>query len=289
MPDPPPEPTRVEIAAATSGAGSLRIAIDRRRAVLGVAAAWIGIEILLLILDYHLNYATPELDDAIRRLTSLAREDSLADLVSVIQVVFLAVTLWAVYLTVRRRGGSRWQRAGWLTVACLFSYMAIDDGSAMHERVGTAVTHLLTAWSATSGSGFSFPSYTWQLVYLPWFALFGAFTLCFLWAELRPKYSRLMVVAGLGCFVAAVGMDFAEGLDSGHVLNPYTRLADGFDLTAFTRGRFNAEPYDALLHFSKAFEETIEMFGTTLIWLAVLRHWLAGLDDVHIRVSSRPA
>ena len=249
--------------------------IDARKLFWRLAAVCVAVEIGLVVLDYHVNFAGVHVAGALRRLANMAREDSLANLAAVIQVALLALTLWAVYLTARGSAGSAWRRRGWLVVALFFSYITIDDGSRLHERVGTAVGLVMDGWTRTSGEKLVdlFPSYTWQLVYLPSFALLGLFTLCFLWNVLEPNYSRLMILIGMGCFVVAVGMDFLEGLQEESRFNPYSWIARSVDISGFTERRFHASPHDALLHFSKVVEEAIEMFGTTLIWIAVLRHW----------------
>ncbi len=268
-------------------AGPLQFEIDPRRFVWRLAMIWVGLECGLIVLDYHINFGGKHIVGAIRRMANMAREDSVANLATVIQLLLLALTLWAIYLTVRKAGGSKRQRRSWLVVASLFSYMAIDDGARMHERIGSAAKAMMTAWADARGTEFAdfFPSYAWQIVYLPMFGALGLFMLVFFWFELKPKYSRLMVVAGVSCFVVAVGMDFFEGLDEDHRYNPYRWLADTFDVSEFTRQRFHAEAFDAYRHFSRVFEEAIEMFGITLIWMAVLRHWLSVYDGLRIRFS----
>jgi hypothetical protein len=265
----------------------VRFRVAPNRLVMWLVVVWVAIPIALLLFDYHVNYAGVHVAGAIRRLANLAREDSLANLLAVIQVILLSLTLWAVYWTSRRVGESKWRRRGWLVVALLFSYIAIDDGARMHERVGSGAELVLEAWASSSGAELMdfFPSYAWQVVYLPIFAALGLFALYFFWKELRPKHSRTLIVLGIGCFVVAVGLDFLEGLDARHVLNPYTWITENFDIEEWTRHRFHSEPYSTLRHFSKAIEEVIEMLGTTAIWIAVLRHWMQSADELRIRFS----
>jgi hypothetical protein len=261
---------------------------DPRRLVWRLATVWVGIELGLILLDYHVNYGGPHWIGAIRRMTNMAREDSLANLLAVLQMGLLGMTCWAVWLTVGKAGAAAWQRRGWAVVAAFFTYMTIDDGARIHERTGSAAKAVLQGWSFARGQEFAdlFPSYTWQLVYLPAFGLLGMFTLFFLWSELRPKYSRLMVFCGIGCYVVAVGMDFFEGLDPEHRYNPYRWLADNVEATQFARERFHQTAFESYRHFSKVFEEALEMFGTTLLWMAILRHWLTDFDGLRIRFGS---
>jgi hypothetical protein len=273
-----------------SGSGRVvRLDLDRDRIVWRLALVWVAIELGLLVLDYHVNFGGVHIAGSIRRLANLAREDSLANLLAVLQVFLLALTVWGVWLTERRAGASKWQRRGWAVVAFLFTWMTIDDGARVHERFGTASKRVMEAWMDARGEEFVdfFPSYAWQVVFLPFFAALGLFTLWFLWKELKPKHSRTMVMVGIACFVTAVGMDFFEGLDSGHRANPYAWLADRLDIEEWTKWRFHASTYATLRHFSKDIEEVIEMFGTTLIWLAVLRHWLGSASEMRIRFSTK--
>jgi hypothetical protein len=159
--------------------------------------------------------------------------------------------------------------------------MAIDDGSKLHERIGSA-------FSSRVGDGTvldAFPSYAWQLLFLPAFALLGLFTLVFLWRELGDRAGRLLLLGGISCFVAAVGLDFVEGLDPGYPDHPYRWLAAQLDMYHFSRRRFGRSPYEVIAHFSKSIEETIEMFGTTLLWVAVLRHLASHPGEVRVRFT----
>ena len=107
---------------------------------------------------------------------------------------------------------------------------------------------------------------------MPIFGAAGIFMLVFLLKELRSEFSTYLVVAGLACFVVAVGIDFIEGLDENHKMNLYSYLERTNDWDAFAARRFGETPYTAMRHFGKSVEEFLEMFGMTLIWVALLRH-----------------
>ena len=82
------------------------------------------------------------------------------------------------------------------------------------ERLGTVFDELGETVSDDDAGllGF-FPSYTWQLVFLPMFAALGAFLLWFLSRELRSYGDKMMVVSAIGLFVFAVALDFLEGIE----------------------------------------------------------------------------
>jgi hypothetical protein len=56
-------------------------------------------------------------------------------------------------------------------------------------------------------------------------------------------------------------MDFIEGLDEKHVWNFHSVINEKYQLD-----------HDAVRHFSKSIEETIEMLGTTFFWIAFMSH-----------------
>ncbi|HJO37781.1 MAG TPA: hypothetical protein QF650_04180 [Vicinamibacterales bacterium] len=107
-------------------------------------------------------------------------------------------------------------------LALWFSYMTVDDGAQLHERIGTTVSILQE--DAGSSALDLFPSYTWQLVFLPLFGGLGLFMAAFLWRELQDRPARLAVIAAIGCLVVAVGLDFFEGLEEDHAWNLYAAL-----------------------------------------------------------------
>jgi hypothetical protein len=259
----------------TIGLGSLA-----RRVLIGCLA----VELSLVALDYHVNYGRLVDVGAIQRLFNIAREDGLASWFGTTQTAFLAATLWLVALTVRARGGRRWQVAGWLVVAAFFAWMAVDDGAKVHERIGTAAREVAGRGSAMRSWLVAFPSYAWQVVFLPAFGALGLFTVGFLGREIEVWTGRLLVVAGIGLFVVAVGMDFCEGLPPKHAWNPYTWLAQFPAVVEWATARFHRPVYDVLVHFSKSIEEFLEMLGNTLIWTAVLRHWARITSGLTVQV-----
>ena len=115
---------------------SVDLAIDPTRFVRSVFIACVVAEVAFLFLDYHVNYARLIDIGQIRRLANIAREDSLASWFGTAQTSFAALTLWLIYLVVRRQDTPRWRSAGWLTLAMFFTYMTIDDSAQIHERIG---------------------------------------------------------------------------------------------------------------------------------------------------------
>ena len=240
-------------------------------------------EIAFVILDYHVNYGRWTEIGAMRRMFNTAREDGLASWFAVTQTPLVSLTLWFIYALAKRGHQPRLKVVGWLVLALFFTYMAFDDGVQMHERLGSTFN---TVRERSGGSLDFFPSYTWQILFLPGFALLGGFTLCFLWLELHGRsVARSSRARHLAPRVRR-GLDFIEGLDDDHPWNAYTWVSERFELETWTRARFGRSDFDTLQHFSKSFEETMEMVANSILWFLFLRHIPAVASDFHVRLHS---
>ena len=135
-----------------------------------------GLEISFVLLDYHVNYGRLTEVGAIRRLTNIAREDGLASWFGTTQTLLMALTAWGLLLLARAGRSAAWRRTGWLVVAVVFTYMAVDDGAELHERLGT-LSSVLRERSGPSPLDL-FPSYSWQILFVPLFGLFASALPC---------------------------------------------------------------------------------------------------------------
>jgi hypothetical protein len=243
------------------------LAVDVHRVARRIFLVCALVEIALFLLDYHVNYGRATDIGALRRLFSTTREDGLASWFATTQTLLVALTLWAAWAIARPQPGPRRWKRGWMALALFFTYMAIDDGAEIHERLGTT----MDAWAADSSFLASFPSYSWQVLLLPLFGAFGLFLLVFLWKEVEPS-SRPVLVSALACLALAVVLDFFEGLEPDHRLNLHTYLAESAGLDERTEARFGRQPYETLQHFSRSVEEVLEMLGMSLFLLMFLRH-----------------
>jgi len=235
---------------ASEAVPTLTLTVETRNLLWVVFLSCVIFEIALVYLDLAVNWQRGSGVRAIRRLFNITREDGLASLFSVIQTLAVAVVLWLIYTVVRHKDSSTAVRRGWLVLAVFFTYMAIDDGAAIHERVGTAA-------DKTAGSSIAwFPSYTWQLVVLPLFVVMGLFVLWFVWRQLPSIQNRLRLLIALSCLGLAVGLDFVEGLDNGY---QWLSQQTGWRTTT-------------IAHFSKSLEEFLEMFAMTLLLIIFMSH-----------------
>lgn len=272
----------------------VRLAFRARRVLWLVFGVAFSCEIAMLLLDYHVNYGRLIDIAPIRRLFNTESETAIPSWFAVTQTLLVALTLWAIFITVRARGRRRLVRFGWLMLALLFTYMAADDGAKIHERVGTSFRMLeeqaVTDPAEVADSTLTgrFPSYSWQVVYLPLYAVAGVAIFTFVWWQIRAWTPRLMVACALGCLVLAVGLDFCEGLDDLHPLNLAATIGDTPAVDLWALERFDREGYDVVRHFSKSIEETLEMLGITLLWVVFLRYGMREAEHLELRfISSR--
>ena len=245
-----------------------RLEFDAGRSINVLLSALICFEILCVIGDEIFNVRGLIGLGPIRRLFDITLEDGIASWFAVTQTWMVGLTAAFIYLVVRADEGAPWRRVGWAVIALFFLYMAMDDGAKFHERIGSSVRRIIQGESANDGTrqiGF-FPSYTWQLVFLPIFGAFGLFVLWFLNKELQFMRDKLMVVVAIGLLVLAVTADFFEGIEGQHPLNLHSWMSVKWDLNI-----------DAVRHYSRSFEEFVEMLAISFLWIVYLRHlvWVA--------------
>lgn len=234
-------------------------------------------EFLFLLGDYLFYLCRLSSDGGIRYLFNMSMEGSLSSWFGTSQTMISAMTLWLIFVIVRRRGASKWRCLGWLALALFFSLMTVDDGARMHERLGGVVRRFVADEDATDPSWIDryskwFPSYNWQFSFLPFFGAMGLFMVGFMWFELKRKSSKVLILTSIALFVVAVSMDFFEELDDDHEWNIYTIITEKYDIDEFTMKHYRRSGYSTLGHISKAIEEDIEMLANTLFLFVFLRH-----------------
>jgi hypothetical protein len=253
----------------------ITIHVDRlARWTLGVCLL---LELVLVALDLLFTIGNISGFRGFRLLFDVTAEGGLGNWFSSSQTLVVAFIISLQIWRLRRQGTSRWRLIGWIVLGLFFAYMAVDDGAAIHERLGTYVERLHEqAPSAHALFGQlhgALGSYSWQVVLGPLFVAMGLFMLLFLWHELEQRNLRLLLVLGLACLVLAVGLDHVEGTQTG-----YSRLALLLGLQTPT-----------VTHLCNVLEELAEMFGTSLLLVALLRHLLDTSEPVTLRFVGGPA
>lgn len=228
----------------------LHLGFDSKRFIKKLFFIILAAEIGFVILDIFMNYLALIPEGSIQRLFNIAREDSLPAWVAGVQTLFVGLVLWLIYLKNRNKG--------WAVIAAFFTYLGIDDGSKLHERIGTAVKHLAQSRMPAAAESVVETSYTWQFVFGPAFVAMGFFILWFMWRELKQPALRWLVFAALACYGTAVGLDFIEGMPGA-----YEMIGEAVGLS----GKFTN-------HFGRVIEEFLELLGSTLFLVTFLWHFM---------------
>ena len=247
----------------TTLGGSTVFTVDTSRFLWTVFLSCLIIELTLVYLDLTINWLRWSEYGPIRRLFNITREDGLASWFAVTQTVFVALTAWILWAINRKHALSSSRLIGWLIVAIFFTYMAVDDGAVVHERLGSA-------FKASEGGQVNFMSYPWQLLLAPVFAAMGLFLVVFLRREMPRPSDRVRIMAAITCFAVAMYMDFIEGMDGG-----YDKLVEIFSWSDET-----------IRHFAKSIEEFIEMLGMTLFLITFLGQIAHRTKEINIQFKN---
>ncbi len=221
--------------------------------------ALIATELALVIVDltvYVFNFAIPK---DIQRIFDITLEANIPTWFSSTQL--LVVGIVAFFIGRQRHGqGLKHAALAWMAIGAFFAYMGIDDASQIHERVSTGISQLAKQSGADSGilhTFLQFPSYYWQVIFLPVFVSFGLFMLVFLYKELGWGASFWLFFGGISCYVIAVGLDYYDGLKG-----------DNYKLIA----NYSLLSLQDIQHVSRVLEEYLEDLGTTLYLGSFLMH-----------------
>ena len=254
-------------------------ALTPRKAVLDLVFVMVWLEVLVVVLDVWLDLSGVVPSTDLRRLFDATSERGIGSWISVTQTGLIALTLGVTAAVHRATGAPRLRWAGWLALAVFFSYLTFDDATQFHERVGTAFAES----EASEGGLGQFPSYYWQVLFGPFFLTAGLLMAAFLWREFRSWRLRLLVGGAFALLALAVALDFIDGLGPGHPWNAYERLVAWGDLDARTQAWFGMSGLDAVVHLSRAVEESTEMLAMTLLWAAFLLHLTGTTEQVEVR------
>lgn len=248
---------------------SISWTLDSKKTVSWTFFFLISLSLIFFLLDIVINYNQLTTLPSIRRLFNLAREDSLAAWFASTQTLLTGFLLFLNYFKTCQMTPIRWRRWGWFFLATFFVYLAIDDGAAIHERVGTALEHWRERQPESQSVLDHFPSYSWQIVFGPIFFAIGIFIVVFLWRELTSWRSKGLIFLALSCYVLAEGLDFIEGLDGAYVV-----IAQKLWQTR-----------DFVSHFARDIEEFLELIGTSFFFLAFLNRFFEGTSEFQVKIN----
>ena len=221
-----------------------------------------SIAVSLVFLDLIINYAEMVPLPPIQRIFNIAREDSLSNFISSVQELIVGSIVWCIFANRRT-----W---GWAITACLFTYIGLDDGASIHERVGTAFKMVMVG-EGDQRLGF-YSSYPWQVVFLPIFGSMGLVMIHTVWKEVKDQTAWIRFVIAFACYVAAVGLDFVEGK-----ANQHSEISTWLSQHWFTINDYSVR------HFSKVIEEFLEFYGTSMFLLCFLQHLMQSVPDLRVK------
>lgn len=254
------------------------ININRDRMLKGIIIALVAMEVALVILDAVVSeYRLTDIG-AGRRLFNITREDGVPNFFPSFLLLGVGGVLLLITMVVRGLGSNSKVVLGWGVVTGLFLFLGFDDGTKLHERIGSIFDALVTDDSGEPlaglfGSLYSiWPTYSWQLVLGPVFAIFGVFLLIFLYRELPSLCLKTLILLAIGLFGIAEGLDFIEGMDSG----VFETAANVFD--SETR---------RVVHFTKSIEEFLEMLATTVFLFVFLEKLMSLTPSITFSFSPR--
>lgn len=237
----------------------MRLQIDVTFSREKVLLVLIAAELALVLADltvYVFNFAIPK---PFQHLFDLTLEANIPTWFSSTQLLVVGIVS---FLVSRQRHALGLKRAAlaWLVISAFFAYMGIDDASQIHERLATGASQLAKQTETDSGllhAFIKFPSYYWQVIFLPIFGSLGIFMLVFLHKELGKGASFWLFFSGLACYVIAVGLDYYDGLKG-----------DNYKLIA----NYTVLSLQDVQHVLRVLEEYIELLGTTLFLGAFMKH-----------------
>jgi hypothetical protein len=243
--------------------------IDSTAVIKKIFYVALAIEIALVFFDATINVGKWLPFTPIQRLMNMAREDALSAWLSSAQTLVVGFVLLGIYFVSRARQERASVSRGWALLSGFFIYLAVDDGSGLHERIGSSAKQLKEMLDPGGAASF-YPSYPWQLILGPFLFAIGLFMLRFILKEFKDHRHRLIFIAALSCYVLAVGQDFIEGINEGQL---YLTWANSLGTELQT-----------IRHFGKVFEEFLEIFGTTLFLVAFLAHFFGMAREMKLKI-----
>lgn len=220
--------------------------LDSNQLVWSAMIVLLGIEVMIVLLDLYQHF-TPDVPSPIRSLLNITREDTFGTWFSSTQAFIVAIILWINFARVRAEGHAK--LGAWGIVAAFFTYASLDDGSRLHERIGSSIDSPIFDL---------FPSYPWQVIFVPTFVLVGLVILYLIFRDMNVRFAKVAVLMGLALSgTAAVGIDFLEGVPNYSDLE----FAD-----------FLSDENPHVRHLFKVLEEFLEMVGITLFLVGFGKH-----------------
>ncbi len=210
------------------------------------------IEGTLVLADIIFNYLDVFNELNIRRIWNIARELSIPTWFASTQTQLMGLTAIIIGL-LQKNATSRLPYFSWLVAGSFFIWIGIDDAMEIHEKLGSAIDNLI--YGDTEGNSLS---YSWHSYIAPFYVVFGIYLTYHFWRVMHPHSLFRYVFTGFSCWIVSQGIDFIEGMDDAELI--YSCIEEALLIE---------ETY-LIPHTLKVVEETIEMVGTTFLWVGFL-------------------
>jgi len=205
------------------------------------------------------------------RVFDMTREESIPNWYASILLFCIALTCLVTYAIQRRRVAMT-DAIPWLFFAGFFTFLSMDDGAKIHERLGSFFREL-----AEEGDGVftvfqplleAASTYSWQIFVLPVFLFCAFFILLWGFNNISVRETHRWILLG-GFFIAiGLGLDYFEGLVDNEVID-----LDGKVLSV-----------DAIEHYQRVVEEFSEMTGFLCILRGLWVHLLSLESQISLSV-----
>lgn len=214
------------------------------------------IEVWLIVLHFHVALHPKPTVRVLGQALDFTRESSLPTFFGSLLAFAISVAAFLVSRFQEQKTGVTLRKVAWMGLAGLFLIIAIDDSIAMHERIGSIT-------SLKFMEDIHYPSYPWHVTIAPFLALGLLSIVLMIWRDIQSVKGLVpMLLVSLGCYAAAIGMDFMEGIEQ--------------------MGSSHLEPdmiKDDMLPILMLTEEVIEIAATVVFLYVVLSYLLHLLND----------
>ena len=209
-------------------------------------------EVTLVLADLFLYFGDLPFKQ-IRNYFDMTREMNLPTWFSSVQLLTTGVFAGLIALRIKVSKAPKWKIIGWAVLSLFFTYMAVDDATYFHERIGDVFDSIcdgqVPAGSSLLGCMCDYPNYYWQILFGPFFLGMALFILIFLWKELPSPELKFYLILGITCYTIAVGLDFIDGNKSW-----YPWMIKNTSLN-----------FKEAQHCTRVLEEFIELYGTNAV------------------------
>jgi hypothetical protein len=185
----------------------------------------------------------------------------------------IGLTSLLIYVVQRAKGVLRSDASPWLFFSGFFTFLSMDDGAKIHERLGSFFRDL-----TEEGEGVFWvfqdvldtaSTYSWQVFVLPVFLFVGFFMLFWGYQHVRNLNTQRWVIFGSLCIALAIGVDYFEGLVDNNVVS-----LEGW---AFSE--------DTIAHYQRVIEEFLEMSGFIAVLRGLWIYLLSITQSLHLDIS----